>query len=59
MYLKQKKEKSLIVQKNFKFQREHEMQEEIKWQCVNKSCKAKIYLAEDRTIILKDVKHNH
>ncbi len=54
------KGKQLIVYKNFKYRKEYETQEGMKWRCTKKNCKGKMYVAEDgKTILKEDFEHNH
>lgn len=57
--LSQRGQKLIVVNK-FKFYRVYVTQEGVRWRCVNKACKAKIYVDESETILLREEEfHNH
>jgi hypothetical protein len=54
------KGKKLLIVEDFKFYRVNPTKNGVKWRCVQKSCRTKLYVDESDTVILsKDGDHNH
>ncbi|GBO04556.1 hypothetical protein AVEN_122783-1 [Araneus ventricosus] len=59
-FMLSEKGRRLVLHDNYKFYKQHNIQEGLKWRCVGRKCLAKIYTGENATVMLKtDLNHNH
>ncbi|GBM45946.1 hypothetical protein AVEN_96894-1 [Araneus ventricosus] len=52
-FMLNEKGRRLLVHDNYKFYKQHNTQEGLKWGCVGRKCLAKIYMDENATVMLK------
>ncbi|GBO04478.1 hypothetical protein AVEN_20529-1 [Araneus ventricosus] len=59
-FMLNEKGRRLLVHDNYKFYKQHNAQEGLKWICIGRKCLGKIYTDEKATVMLKtDLNDNH